>query len=123
MKSEKIKAWLFMIVLMLVIGHMFLKHPIQDSLLLKNGKSIKGIIINERGYNGKGSFLLKEENGDAIIYKYTFNIQGESYTGDSQSSNFSLGDSIEVIYLESFPSINRPAYYIRDDEASLKLRN
>jgi hypothetical protein len=116
MKSEKVKAWLFMIFLLLVIGHMFLKHPIQDSLLLKNGKSIKGIIINERGYNGKGSFLLKEENGDAIIYKYSFSIQGESYTGDSQSSNFSLGDTIEILYLESFPSINRPAYYLRDDE-------
>ncbi|OCB70432.1 hypothetical protein [Flavobacterium crassostreae] len=123
MKNEKAKAWLFMIVLGLVIGHMFLKHPIQDRLLLKDGKSIEGIMINERGYNGKGSFLLKEENGNSIIYKYNFKMNGKLYKGDSQSSKFSPGDTIEVLYLESFPSVNRPAYYLRDDKESLKLRN
>ena len=123
MKNEKAKAWLFMIVLGLVIAHMFLKYPIQDSLLLKGGKSIKGIVINERGYNGKGSFLLKEENGNSIIYKYSFTVNGELYTEDSQSSKFSPGDTIEVLYLESFPSINRPAYYLKDDPESLKMRN
>lgn len=116
MNNEKLKAWLFLMGLAFMVAYTFLKHPIQDSLLLKKGKSIKGVIISNRGYNGKGGFISKEENGDAIIYKYSFNINGKDYKGDSQSTKFLVGDSIDVLYLESFPSINRPAYYLEDDK-------
>ncbi|CAA9196815.1 hypothetical protein FLA105534_01330 [Flavobacterium bizetiae] len=116
MKNEKLKAWLFLIGLAIMVSYTFLKHPIQDSLLLKNGKTIRAVIINERGYNGKGGFISKEENGDPIVYKYRFTINGKEYTGDSQSTKFSIGDSIDVLYLESFPSVNRPTYYLQDDK-------
>ena len=114
---------MFLIILMLIVSYPLLKHPIQDNLLLKKGKVITANIIDERGYNGKGGFILKEKEGDLIIRKYSFIVNGELYTGDSQSSKFSPGDTIEVLYLESFPSVNRPAYYLRDDKESLKLRN
>ena len=123
MKKNKIGAWMFLIILMLIVSYPLLKHPIQDNLLLKKGKVITANIIDERGYNGKGGFILKEKEGDLIIRKYSFIVNGELYTGDSQSSKFSPGDTIEVLYLESFPSVNRPAYYLRDDKESLKLRN
>jgi len=90
----------------------FVKWPIYDFLLQQYGKTISGRITNEKGYNGKGGHMLKEEDGDRIIYEYEFRINGEEYTGDSQSADYKINDTINVLYLERFPGINRPKYYL-----------
>jgi len=96
----------------LFILHSFVKWPIYDFLLQKYGKTTSGRITNEKGYNGKGGNMLKEEDGDRIIYEYEFQINGESYNGDSQSADYKINDTINVVYLEKFPVINRPKYYL-----------
>lgn len=111
-KYSKVWSRILLIAFLTYVIYSFIKWPIYDYLLQKYGKTISGRITNERGYNGKGGNMLKEEDGDRIIYEYEFQINGESYNGDSQSADYKINDTINVVYLEKFPGINRPKYYL-----------
>jgi len=111
-RYSKIWSVFILVILLLSILHTFLKWPIYDFLLEKYGKTTSGKIVKEKGYNGKGGHILKEEKGDDIIYQYSFRMNNKSYFGDSQSSDYNINDTINIIYLENFPGINRPKYYL-----------
>ena len=84
---------------------------IKISFLKRNSKCIKGVLIPEMT-----SFTHRYTNAYLV---YEFTIDGKSYTGNSLEKNTSkVGDSICVVYLESFPSINRPIKYF--DKAEIK---
>lgn len=110
-RYSKIWSIFVLVVFILFVLYTFLKWPIYDFLLQKYGKTTSGKIVKEKGYNGKGGHILKEEEDD-IIYQYSFRMNNKSYFGDSQSSDYNVNDTINIIYLESFPQINRPEYYL-----------
>ncbi|SEG58813.1 hypothetical protein SAMN05421847_2824 [Halpernia humi] len=114
MKSRTLSK-IFLLAVFLYFLYAFFKWPIQDYYLNQSGVVTMGKIINERGNNGTNGHFLKENNGDAIVYCYSFNLNGKTYTGDSQSSNYKIGDTIKVIYIKSVPSINRPFYYLKQE--------
>lgn len=111
-KHSKIWSIILLITFFIYTLYLFIKWPIYDSLLKKSGKTESGKIINERGHNGKGGHMLKEEDGDRIIYEYEFEVNGKNYRGDSQSADYKINDTIDVLYMERFPEINRPKYYL-----------
>lgn len=110
--GSQILSKLLLVCFVLYILYSFLKWPVYDFLLVRYGKTISGKIIDERGYNGVNGHFLKEENGDEIIYEYRFEIDGEKYFGGSQSSDYDVNDSINILYLEKYPWINRPKQYL-----------
>lgn len=112
MKSKTLSK-IFLLAVFLYFIYTFFKWPIQDYYLNRYGVVVIGEIINERGSNGKSGQFRKENNGDAIAYCYSFNLNGKRYIGDSQSSNYKIGDTIKVIYIKSIPFINRPFYYLK----------
>lgn len=111
-KYSKVWSRILLIAFLNYLIFLFVKWPIYDSLLKNYGKTKTGKIINEKGYNGKGGHMLNEEDGDRIIYEYEFKVNGESYRGDSQSADYEINDTIKVKYLEKYPGINRPNYYL-----------
>lgn len=112
--KEYSKIWsiFVLVVFMILVLHTFLKWPLYDFLLQKYGKTTSGKIVSETGYNGKGGHILREEKGDDIVYQYSFRMNNKNYFGDSQSSDYNVNDTINIVYLESFPRINRPKYYL-----------
>ena len=87
-----------------VIGTM-----VKVSFLKKNGKCIKGVLIPEMT-----SFTHRYTKASLV---YEFTIEGKTYTGNSLEKNTSkVGDSVCLVYLESFPSINRPLTYFDKGE-------
>lgn len=111
--NSKILSRFFLLAIFLFFIYTFFKWPIQDYYLNKFGVVTIGKIINERGDNGKYGNMRKESNGDAIVYCYAVNVNNKTYKGDSQSSNYKIGDTIKVVYIKSYPSINRPSYYLK----------
>ena len=49
-----------------------------------------------------------------MVNKLFFTIDDKIYNGDSQSSKYKIGDTIKVIYIEDYPFINRPYYYLKN---------
>ena len=50
-----------------------------------------------------------------VYYMYSFSYNGNEYKGNSliNSSTRKPGDSIEVVFLEAYPSINRPTSFFK----------
>ena len=92
------------------ISFQIIRWPIQDYYLIKYGKTTIGYITKERGYNGVNGHFKDEEQ---TIHLYFFTIDNKIYNGDSQSSKYKIGDTIKVIYIEDYPFINRPYYYLK----------
>lgn len=77
-----------------------------DIILKKNGTCIKAILYRET-FGGKTK--------PSLGYKFLFN--GKTYDGlVVQDGVLKIGDSLCVVYLESFPSINRPVSYFDKGE-------
>ncbi|KLT71305.1 hypothetical protein AB674_02120 [Flavobacterium sp. ABG] len=78
------------------------KWPVYNSLLDKYAVVKEATIINEKNIQGKGVIT------QMFTYSYAFSANGKLYNGDSKKRGYKIGNKIEVEYLESFPSINRP---------------
>jgi hypothetical protein len=50
-----------------------------------------------------------------VYYMYSFSYKGNVYKGNSliNSSTGKPGDSIEVVFLEGYPNINRPSRFFK----------
>ena len=114
MKQEnKRKSILKMCIFITIIGYILfriIRWPIQDYYLVKYGKTTIGHIVKERGYNGVNGHFIDDEQA---VHLYFFTIDNKIYNGDSQSSKYKIGDTIKVIYIEDYPFINRPYYYLK----------
>lgn len=75
--------------------------PIYNSLLDNYSKTKEAIIINERNILGKGVITKM------FTYSYQFSADDKIYTGDSKKRGYTVGDTIQIEYLEYCPSINR----------------
>ena len=111
-KGNKRKSILKMCIFITIIGYILfqiIRWPIQDYYLVKYGKTTIGHIVKERGYNGVNGHFIDDEQA---VHLYFFTIDNKIYNGDSQSSKYKIGDTIKVIYIEDYPFINRPYYYL-----------
>lgn len=120
-KNKKVYNYissLFLILIFIYIFYALFKWFFVDLILENHSSKKNAVVINEKNIYPNQNISPRD-----FSYSYSFFVNNIEYKGDSQSSKFSPGDTIEVLYLESFPSVNRPAYYLRDDKESLKLRN
>jgi hypothetical protein len=49
-------------------------------------------------------------------YLYVFQYEGKEYSGNSlieEKDTYRVGDSIDVLFLDFWPTMNRPTYYYR----------
>lgn len=97
-RAKAIIFWVIMIVGVFILLRAF----IGDYMLKKNGVCAKAILINEQN-------RVRSQKATLL---YEFNVNGKYYKGNSLEENLTrVGDSIYVVYLESFPSINKPLKY------------
>lgn len=90
----------------------FLNSIVGDSILRNNGKCTKAILYRET-YGGK----TKPSLG------YKFLIDEKEYTGlIVEDGILKIGDSICVIYFQSYPKINRPLNYFNGNEIKCDCR-
>lgn len=49
-----------------------------------------------------------------VCYMYEFNVEGETYMGNSlfeERDSSKIGEKIKILYLDWYPDFNRPIYY------------
>jgi hypothetical protein len=111
------KDWeIFFILCVLFIAYAILGTIVKVSLLKNKGKCIKGVLIPELS-----SFAHRFTKA-ALIYEFTY--EGKIYSGNSLEEDESkIGDSVCVVYLPSFPSINRPVIYFDPGEIKCECKN
>lgn len=106
--KKKIGKYLF-IACVLFIAYALLGALVKVSLLKSKGKCIKAILIPELT-----SFVHRYTKA-SLVYEFTY--EGKTYSGNSLEKDISkVGDSVCVVYLPSFPSINRPLTYFDSGE-------
>lgn len=74
---------------------------IRSSKLETENIPTRGVIIDERNYAGHSPV------SHTFYYSYEFSVRGLNYRGNSQSSEYSVGDSVDIEYTESNPDFNR----------------
>ncbi len=84
--------------------------PIYNSILDSDSKQIEAWIIDETNTLGKGHII------DNFTFSYKFNVDDNSYYGDSKDQRYKVGYKIMVEYWPTWPFINRP---IKDDKSKL----
>ena len=102
---KKLKKYTIIILVVGVFGYwayIFISRAIENHLLEKETRVTKAVIINEKNYMGNQP--VKAE----FSYSYQFDINGKIYTGNAHDNSLSVGDSIEVKYNISYPSVHRP---------------
>jgi len=80
------------------------KRALTDHMLGNNAQHTKAIIIDEKNYEPNQP--VKAE----FSYSYMFIANGKQYTGNSHNTKLSIGDTVEVEYVKSWPSLNRPLH-------------
>lgn len=98
-----IYAGLILIVLVYIIRN----SVIVPYVLEKHPTCIKAIIYQDK-YSG--GYL-----GRRIAYSFKYN--SKEYTGTMKEiKNLEIGDSIYIVFLKSFPSINKPLSYFNEEK-------
>lgn len=68
--------------------------------LLRQGKTVKAVVIDEKNFTGHSPVM------HTYYYSYQFFVNGNVYKGNTGSSKYSVGDSVEIEYAISNPSYN-----------------
>lgn len=90
------------IAILVIVGGIFysLYHSLITDLLLMNGKTMCTKAIIEERITGKTSYP---------VLRYRFYYQGQTYIGfASETLGLDISDTINIVFLESNPSMNRP---------------
>lgn len=104
---NKVKNIISVIVVIAVVGLLSYKvivRVLTNHLLKTDAKYMKAVIIDEK--NNYGNSPVSHEGA----YSYRFTVDGKIYTNSSLDSRLKVGDSIEIEYVKSFPSLNRPVH-------------
>jgi hypothetical protein len=87
---------------------------IENHLLKNEGKCGKAILTN---------FVIHAHNLQRTL-QYEFTYKGKTYTGDSLEDDLTkAGDSVCIIYLESYPGMNRAVKYFDGDKLPCNCSN
>ncbi len=99
------KSLMLGIVIVLFFVVLIVKNSYKEESLLENGLTAKAYIYNIKIVGGKGisrSF-------------YRFNVKGVEYNGFVDNENYSIGDSISILYKETKPSYNRDLFHLKNN--------
>lgn len=104
--NRRLRAMIFWI--LITIGVLFiLRSIVGDVLLKRNGKCTTAFLIND---------IIRTKSQKATLL-YEFAINGNTYNGNSLEEDLtSIGHSVCIVYLESFPSINKPLKYFEGEK-------
>ncbi len=64
----------------------------------------RAVVTSEKNYE------MNHRATSAFTYSYSFVIDGETYTGNSQDKTAKVGDTIDVEYDKSNPTLNKPLH-------------
>ena len=102
---KKFRTYFGGFLIIALIGYwawIFITRQVKGHLLKNNSKVIKAVIINHR--NDMGNSPVSHQ----YSYSYKFEVNGESYIGDSLDPKFDIGDTILVRYANDYPVFNEP---------------
>lgn len=104
-RTKKLKSYQKIFLLILVFS--FLTYLNRNVLIYRNvinytdNKQTKAVIIDEK------EGLRRSHLTGAFTYYYEFNINDKSYKNPSYNESYKIGDSVNVIYCQKFPFINK----------------
>jgi hypothetical protein len=83
------------------------------------GAVVKDYFLKNKGICGKGTLINElvyvKSHKNTLCYEFKFD--GKTYKRNSlEEDPTKIGDSVCIVYLESFPSINRPLKYFSPGE-------
>jgi hypothetical protein len=100
----KLGKLLFVIIILIPIV-IITRPSIEDVLLKYSGNCVKGVLTSD-------SVRLKYHKADLL---YRFMLNGKVYTGNSLiSDRTKINDSLCIVFLKGFPSVNRPIGYFKN---------
>ena len=104
--SKKIKLLLFVAIIAWLVY--ILLGTIVGNIALKNfGKCTKGVLKNE--------IVYVRYHKNTLYYEFTY--ENKIYKGNSLEEDLTkIGDSVCIVYLESFPNVNKPIKYFTKGE-------
>ncbi|WP_173090278.1 hypothetical protein [Pedobacter foliorum] len=73
--------------------------------LSNNGEICKAMVVSRMKVGGKGT----------IRVDYRFNVNYKEYSGVVNNEEYYNGDSINILYLEKSPEINRSYNFIKEN--------
>jgi hypothetical protein len=92
--------------MILVFGILyFFRLPIYKSLLNKNSIEVTAKIINDR------NVISQSAIDPEYTYSYEFYVNGIPYFGDSRILDYKIGDTIQVEYWPTWPTVNMSKKY------------
>lgn len=102
-KPFSLKFYFNLLIVILVVGYpiyFLIKSGLRDYQLSNESNLIKAIVIDEENYVGHSPVEHR------FYYSYEFIIDGKAYRGNTKSSRYKVGDSVDVKYSTSNPSFN-----------------
>ncbi|NRF39133.1 hypothetical protein [Pedobacter foliorum] len=96
------------LVLLLFVGHFIYKTTVttmENYQLSNNGEICKAMVVSRMKVGGKGT----------IRVDYRFNVNYKEYSGVVNNEEYYNGDSINILYLEKSPEINRSYNFIKEN--------
>lgn len=81
------------------------KKTIENYRLSRTGILTKAVVTNNKKVGGKGTVDLTIQ----------YNVSGQKYEGTLTNENYKIGDSLEIVYLESNPSVVRSYRFIKNN--------
>ncbi|HEV8269993.1 MAG TPA: hypothetical protein VGQ04_01740 [Chitinophagaceae bacterium] len=99
--TRRIKVIVFWVIIISCLFFL-LRSIVGDKILKQNGKCKVAFLIDD---------ISKIKSQKATLI-YEFTIGNKKYKGNSLEEDLTkVGDSVCIVYLESFPSINKPLKY------------
>ncbi len=104
--NKRFKTTVFWVIIISCVFFL-LRSIVGDAMLKRNGKCTIGFLVND----------INKVRSQKATLLYEFAYKNETYKGNSLEEDLTkVGDSVCVIYLESFPIVNRPIKYFNKGE-------
>lgn len=108
-KKKKTKNYLQKLTVITVVGYLVYIIALTH---------VANFLLRHFGTKGRAVFISETSRvryHKATLY-YVFSHRNNQYTNNSLEEDLSkVGDSIDIVYLKTFPSINRPVSYFEND--------
>lgn len=108
--TRRILAIAIPIFILIILSPLLYRLIVLDYILPKYGKETEAVLTGRAYYKSRIFSSKRSFHGGPTHYSYTFFVNGEKYMNSSRLDweipPVHLGDTVKVIYLECFPSIN-----------------
>lgn len=97
------KPFLLLILTIVCFFAFIIRNSNREETLMKNGIHSKAVISKIRSVGGKG----------IIRCFYNFSVMGVQFEGFVDNDEYTVGESIVILYKETDPSFNRDSLYLK----------